>query len=158
MPRIDEKDRELLRILRENGRITLTELGKRLGLSPASVKNRLEKLERLGAIKGYSAVVESSFLDEFISALLNLRFGHFDENLRRDLRKVASFKNVEFLYIKSGDYQVILKATFRDMNDLKHFIGALKAMFGMNLRFIEANIIEEELKNCWIADEDASRL
>ncbi|WP_297498642.1 Lrp/AsnC family transcriptional regulator [Thermococcus sp.] len=151
MPRVDERDRELLRILRENGRITLTELGRRLGLSPASVKNRLEKLERLGAIKGYSGVVEPAFLGEFVSALLSLRFEHFDETLRVELRKVASLKNVEFLYVKSGDCQVIMKATFEDMENLRRFIESLRALFGRNLKFIEANLVEEELKDCWIA-------
>ncbi|WP_297509753.1 Lrp/AsnC family transcriptional regulator [Thermococcus sp.] len=157
MPRVDDKDRELLRILRENGRITLTELGKLLNLSPASVKNRLEKLERLGAIRGYSAVVDPAFLDEFISALLSLRFEHFDEALRIELRKVASLKNVEFLYVKTGDYQVIMKATFEDMDALRRFIERLKALFGRNLKFIEVNLIEEELKDCWVAYEEASR-
>ena len=158
MPGIDEKDREILRILRSNGRITLTELGKRVNLSPASVKARIEKLERLGAVKGYSAVIDPAFLGNFVRALVFLRFERFDEGLRPLVRDIAKLDNVEFLYVKTGDAQVLLKATFKDTEELRGFLGELKRKFGRNLKFIEANLVVEELKNCWLADEDASRL
>ncbi|WP_457742997.1 Lrp/AsnC family transcriptional regulator [Thermococcus sp.] len=158
MPGIDEKDREILRIIRENGRITLTELGKLVGLSPASVKNRVEKLKRLGAIKGYATVVDTAFLGHFVRALIELKFRHFDEGVRPYLKRVVGFDNVEFLYVKTGDYQVLIKASFRDTDELRVFLERLKAIFGRNLEFMEANLVVEELKNCWLADEDASRL
>lgn len=158
MPGIDERDREILRILRSNGRITLTELGKRVGLSPASVKNRLEKLERLGAIKGYSAVVEPSVMGHLITALIFIRLKEVDAYSRALLRELASLDNVEFVYIKTGDHNVLLKGEFRDMDELREFLKSLKKTFGVNALSIEANLVVEELKNCWLADEDASRL
>ncbi|MEO2152651.1 MAG: Lrp/AsnC family transcriptional regulator, partial [Thermococcus sp.] len=156
MPGIDEKDREILRILRSNGRITLTELGKRVNLSPASVKSRLEKLERLGAVKGYSAVIDPAFLGDFIRALVFLHFEHFDEGIRPMVKGLKYLDNVEFLYIKTGDSQVLIKATFKDIEELEDFLKSLKRKFGKSLKFIEANLVVEELKNCWLADEDAS--
>ena len=158
MPGIDEKDREILRILRSNGRITLTELGKCVGLSPASVKNRIEKLERLGAIKGYSAVVEPSFMGHLITALIFIRLKEVDAYSRALLRELASLDNVEFVYIKTGDHNVLIKGEFRDMDELREFLKSLKKTFGVNALSIEANLVVEELKNCWLADEDASRL
>jgi Lrp/AsnC family leucine-responsive transcriptional regulator len=157
MAGIDEKDKGILRTLRKEGRITLTELGKRVNLSPASVKSRLEKLKKLGAIRGYSAVIEPAFLDEFVTALIFLTFEQFDDRLRPGLRMVANLENVEFLYIKSGESQVMLKAVFRDTDELRTFIERIKAIFGKNLKFVETNLIEEELKNCWQANEEASR-
>lgn len=158
MPGIDERDREILRILRSNGRITLTELGKRVGLSPASVKNRIEKLERLGAIKGYSAVVEPSVMGHLITALIFIRLKEVDAYSRALLRELASLDNVEFVYIKTGDHNVLIKGEFRDMDELREFLKSLKKTFGVNALSIEANLVVEELKNCWLADEDASRL
>ncbi|WP_297065963.1 Lrp/AsnC family transcriptional regulator [Thermococcus sp.] len=158
MPGIDEKDREILRILRKNGRVTLTELGKRVNLSPASVKSRVEKLEKLGAIKGYSAIIDPSFLGNFVRALIFIRLKEVDPYTRSLLREVASLENVEFLYIKTGDRNVIIKAEFEDMEELRKFLGSLKKTFGINALTIEANLVVEELKGCWLADEDASRL
>ncbi|AMQ18005.1 Lrp/AsnC family transcriptional regulator [Thermococcus peptonophilus] len=150
MPGVDEKDREILRILRGEGRITLTELGKRVNLSPASVKNRLEKLERLGAIKGYSAVVDHAFLDEFVSAILELYFKEFDDSLRPYLSRLSTMENVEFLYVRTGESQVLMKVNVADTDELRRFIERLKAIFGVNLTFVEATLVLEELKNCWV--------
>ena len=158
MPGIDEKDRKILRILRKNGRVTLTELGKLVNLSPASVKSRVEKLEKLGAIKGYSAIIDPSFLENFVRALILMRLKEIDPYTRSLLKEVASLENVEFLYIKTGDYNVIIKAEFRDMEELRKFLENLKKTFGVNALTIEANLVVEELKDCWLADEDASRL
>ena len=158
MPGIDEKDRKILRILRKNGRVTLTELGKLVNLSPASVKSRVEKLEKLGAIKGYSAIIDPSFLENFVRALILMRLKEIDPYTRNLLKEVASLENVEFLYIKTGDYNVVIKAEFRDMEKLRKFLENLKKTFGVNALTIEANLVVEELKDCWLADEDASRL
>ncbi|WP_297468145.1 Lrp/AsnC family transcriptional regulator [Thermococcus sp.] len=158
MPGIDEKDRKILRILRKNGRVTLTELGNLVNLSPASVKSRVEKLEKLGVIKGYSAIIDPSFLENFVRALILMRLKEIDPYTRSLLKEVASLENVEFLYIKTGDYNVIIKAEFRDMEGLREFLGSLKKTFGVNALTIEANLVVEELKDCWLADEDAPRL
>lgn len=152
MAGVDEKDREILRILRKEGRITLTELGRRVGLSPASVKNRLDKLERLGAIKGYSAVVDHAFLDEFVSAILELHFKEFDDSLRPYLSRLSKMENIEFLYVRTGgESQVIMKVNVADTDELRRFIERLKAIFGLNLTFVEATLVLEELKNCWVS-------
>ena len=94
MPGIDEKDKEILRILRKEGRITLTELGKRVGLSPASVKSRLEKLERLGAIKGYPALIDPAFLGNFVTALIFISLKEIDPYATYSLRELAHLDNV----------------------------------------------------------------
>jgi len=151
MPGIDEKDREILRILREEGRITLTELGKRVGLSPASVRNRLSKLERLGAIRGYSAVVDPAFLDEYVSVFFELELAIDDHTVDPLLRKVVDMENVEALYRRSGDRQILIKAHFHDTDEIKAFAGELRRLFGRNLERVETTLIIDAFKECWIS-------
>lgn len=151
MPGVDEKDREILRILREEGRITLTELGRRVNLSPASVRNRLGKLERLGAVKGYSAVVDPAFLDEYVSVFFELTLAIDDHTVDPLLRKVAEMENVESLYRRSGGRQILIKAHFHDTDEVKAFAGRLKRLFGRNLERVEATLIIDAFKECWIS-------
>ncbi|WP_297521068.1 Lrp/AsnC family transcriptional regulator [Thermococcus sp.] len=151
MPGVDEKDREILRILREEGRITLTELGRRVNLSPASVRNRLDKLERLGAVKGYSAVVDPAFLDEYVSVFFELTLAIDDHTVDPLLRKVAEMENVESLYRRSGGRQILIKAHFHDTDEVKAFAGRLKRLFGRNLERVEATLIIDAFKECWIS-------
>ncbi len=157
MPGIDERDREILKILREEGRITLTELGKRVGLSPASVKNRVTKLERLGAIKGYSAVVDPAFLDEYVQAFFELKLAIDDRSIDGILREVAKFGNVQSLYRRSGERQILIKASFHDTNELKDFAGRLKRLFGRNLERIETTLIIDTFKENWVIDGRSTR-
>ncbi|ASJ09530.1 AsnC family transcriptional regulator [Thermococcus siculi] len=150
MPGVDEKDREILRILREEGRITLTELGKRVKLSPASVKNRIEKLEKLGAIRGYSALVNPTFLGEYVSVFFELKLAIDDHTVDPILRKIAGMENVEAVYRRSGDMQILVKAHFSDTEEVKAFAGRLKRLFGKNLERVEATLVIDEFKECWL--------
>jgi Lrp/AsnC family leucine-responsive transcriptional regulator len=150
MPGIDEKDREILRILRKEGRITLTELGKRLGLSPASVKNRLEKLERLGAIKGYSAVVDPAFLDRYVKVIFLLKLNVEGPEIDRILQRFSKEENVESIFRTSGRTQAAMIVEFRDMDGMKTFASRLKRALGNTLDYIEWSVIYDAPKECWI--------
>ncbi len=157
MPGVDEKDREILRILRSEGRITLTELGKRVKLSPASVKNRVEKLESLGAIRGYSTVVDPAFLGEYVSVFFELKLAIDDHTVDQILRKVAGMENVEAIYRRSGERQILVKAHFKDTDEVKAFAGKLKRLFGKNLERVEATLIIDTFKESWIGFERKPR-
>lgn len=152
MPGIDEKDREILQILREEGRITLTELGKRVNLSPASVRNRLDKLEGLGAIKGYSAVVDPAFLDRYVRVFMLLKLKVEGPDIDRILEKFALMDNVQALYRTTGRTQAMIIAEFGDMDEMKRFAARLKGALGSALDYIEWGAIYGSLKECWIKE------
>ncbi|NJE10673.1 Lrp/AsnC family transcriptional regulator [Thermococcus sp. MAR1] len=157
MPGIDEKDREILRILRKEGRITLTELGKRVGLSPASVKNRVEKLEKLGAIRGYSAIVDPAFLDEYVQAFFELKLAIDDHTVDPILRRIARLEEVQSLYRRSGERQILVRASFHDTDEVKAFAGRLKRFFGKNLERVEVTLIIDTFKENWVSSEGKRR-
>src|SRR5215469_7485962 len=58
--RMDAVDRKILAVLQEDGRLTVTELAARVGLSISPCHRRLRELERSGAIRGYRAVVDAA--------------------------------------------------------------------------------------------------
>jgi len=55
---MDQRDQEILSLLQENARISNSEIGRRLGLAPSAILERIRKLERQGTIHGYSARVD----------------------------------------------------------------------------------------------------
>src|SRR5438034_1973908 len=57
---MDAVDRKILAVLQEDGRLTITELAARVGLSVSPCHRRLRELERSGAIRGYRAVVDAA--------------------------------------------------------------------------------------------------
>jgi len=70
---VDATDRALLALLRADGRLPVAELARRVGLSPAPVGRRIERLERRGVITGYTAVVDDALLGQGLEALVELR-------------------------------------------------------------------------------------
>jgi len=59
---VDGIDQKILALLQEDGRLTLTELASRVGLSVSPCHRRLRELERNGVIRGYRAVVDAESL------------------------------------------------------------------------------------------------
>jgi Lrp/AsnC family transcriptional regulator, leucine-responsive regulatory protein len=70
---IDEIDRKLIGELQADGRLTLAELGRRIGLSPPAVADRLRRLERTGVITGYGVDVDPRALGYTLSAIMRIR-------------------------------------------------------------------------------------
>jgi len=70
---LDETNRRLLIELQDNARLTLAELGRRVGLSSPAVTERLQRLEQAGTILGYHAELDPRALGLALSAVIRIR-------------------------------------------------------------------------------------
>lgn len=69
---IDETDRAILEVLRRDARISMTEMGKRVHLTSQAVKTRLERLQELGVVQGYTVNVNCPVYGYKIHAIIKL--------------------------------------------------------------------------------------
>ncbi|AEC51487.1 hypothetical protein PNA2_0571 [Pyrococcus sp. NA2] len=152
MPGIDEIDEIIVRELRKNSRITLTELGKKVGLTASAVKNRIEKLEKLGVIKGYSAVIDHSFFGEFITAIIELELiDPESQDLHKMLVPILKMRNISDVYKKTGEFPLVIKGTFKDVEALNSFLRSLRGHYLKNLiRRVRISIVLENFKEAGI--------
>jgi Lrp/AsnC family transcriptional regulator, leucine-responsive regulatory protein len=70
---IDEIDRKIVAEIQADARLTLAELGRRVGLSAPAVTERLQRLERRGVIRGYHADLDPRGLGLALSAVVRIR-------------------------------------------------------------------------------------
>jgi Lrp/AsnC family leucine-responsive transcriptional regulator len=70
---LDATDRTLLTELQAEARLSLAELGRRVGLSPPAVADRLQRLERGGVITGYRAQVDPRALGYPLAVVIRIR-------------------------------------------------------------------------------------
>ena len=70
---MDEIDRRLLEALQCDARLTRSELGERVGLSPSAVADRVRRLEESGAILGYRAELDARSLGYEMAAIVRVR-------------------------------------------------------------------------------------
>jgi Lrp/AsnC family leucine-responsive transcriptional regulator len=120
-------DSGLLRELQEDARLSLAELGRRVGLSPPAVADRLERLEQAGAIKGYRADVDPRALGYELAIVLRIR------PAPRELKKVAELAQrtpeVVECHRITGDDCYLMKAHARDVEHLEELIDRF-AVYG----------------------------
>jgi Lrp/AsnC family leucine-responsive transcriptional regulator len=123
----DETDTTLLRELQEDARLSLAELGRRVGLSSPAVADRLERLEEAGVITGYSAEVDPRALGYELTMVLRIR------PAPRELKKVAELAKrtpeVVECHRITGDDCYLMKAHVRDVEHMEEVIDRF-AIYG----------------------------
>jgi Lrp/AsnC family transcriptional regulator, leucine-responsive regulatory protein len=116
----DDTDRRILEELQGDGRVSLAELGRRVGLSPPAVAERVQRLEREGVITGYHAQVDPRALGYTLAAVIRVRPAprqiHKVAELARDTPEVVECHRI------TGEDCFFMKATVRDVEHLEELI------------------------------------
>ena len=116
-----------MRELQEDARLSLAELGRRVGLSPPAVADRLERLEQDGVIIGYRAEVDPRALGYELAVVLRIR------PAPRELKKVAELAQrtpeVVECHRITGDDCYLMKAHVRDVDHMEEVIDRF-AIYG----------------------------
>ena len=138
---IDEVDVQLLRLLQQDGRITNADLAKAVGLSPPSVLQRVRALERIGFIKGYTAILDPERLGLRITAFAAISLSlHQDMPIERFRRSIQEIDEVLECYHVSGDYDFLLKIVVKDMRAyealIREKISRIRGIRQINSSFV----------------------
>ena len=117
-------DRNILRILQKDGRISYTELARQVGLSVTPCIDRVKRMERNGYILGYSAQVCSQKLDAALVVFVQIRLNHTSQKNFEELRRsVIDLENIQSCFLVSGNYDYLLKARVADMAAYRELLG-----------------------------------
>ena len=109
-------DRTILAELQCNGRLTVTELAARVGLSVSACHRRLRDLERMGTIRGYRAVVDPDALGLSFEALAFVTMRQEDrETLLSFEAGVAAIPEVIQAQRLFGDPDYLLRILTKDL-------------------------------------------
>ncbi|MEM2137287.1 MAG: Lrp/AsnC family transcriptional regulator [Candidatus Methanomethylicia archaeon] len=123
---IDYRDREILKILQENCRLSVKEIAGIVGSPITTVYSKIKKLEREGYLKRYTAVLDEGKLGFSTTAFILLSFSYEAGGKKLDQREVAreiaKIPEVQEVHIITGDWDMILKVKVRDVDELGRFI------------------------------------
>jgi Lrp/AsnC family leucine-responsive transcriptional regulator len=130
---VEDLDRQILRLLSRDGRMSYTDLAKATGLSTSAVHQRVRRLERRGVIKGYAAVVDTEAIGLPLTAFISvkpLEAGAPDDTPER----LADLAEVEACHSVAGDENYILKVRVASPGDLETLIGVIRSKAGVSTR------------------------
>jgi len=121
---LDRFDAGILAVLAEDGRISITELAKRIGLSKSPTQARLRRLEEQGVILGYRAMLNPIRLGLDHVAFVEVRLSDTREAaLRAFNMAVARVPEIEQAHMIAGNFDYLLKVRTRDMTAYRRFLG-----------------------------------
>ena len=113
---MDAIDRNILAVLQRDGRLSVTDLAARVGLSLSPCHRRLRELERTGVIRGYRAIVDSAAVGLTFEALVFVTMRQEDrETLLGFERAVAEIPNVLLAQRLFGDPDYLLRVVTADL-------------------------------------------
>lgn len=113
---MDIIDRKILALLQEDGRLTVTELSAKVGLSVSPCHRRLRELERSGTIRGYRAVVDPAAIGLAFQALVFVTMRQEDRDTLLGFEEaVARIPNVVQAQRLFGDPDYLLRIVTADL-------------------------------------------
>ena len=104
---LDPTDLSMIEILQQDGRVSVSELGRRVGLSQPAASERLKRLEERGVISGYRAVVDPAAVGLGMMAVIRLRTSH--EHIRPCLKQFSEMPEIIEILRLTGEDCFLLK-------------------------------------------------
>lgn len=140
---LDGTDAAILDVLIENGRVSLAELARRVGLSPPSVSERLKRLEEARVISGYSIDVDPAALGLPIAAWIRIR--PLPGELKRVVTILQGLPEVVECDRITGDDCFIAKAHVRSVEDLEALLDEVIPYAMTNTSIIQSSPVKRRL-------------
>ncbi len=117
MYELDEIDKRILSILKENSRISFSELARQFGLSDVAMRKRVEKLVEKGVIKRFTCDIDYSKVGKPISAFIFVKTRA--DRTEEVLNAIGKMSDIEYVYQVMGEFDIIVKVNVSSISSLK---------------------------------------
>lgn len=119
---IDNLDRRILQILQRDAKLTTKEIAAKLDLTTTPTHERIKRLERLGYIKNYVALVDRKKVDKALLAFCNVSLKeHSQKHLKQFDKQIRDFEEVLECFHITGIFDYLIKIVVKDMDAYHQF-------------------------------------
>ena len=112
---IDEKDRQIMRLLQEDAKTPAKKISRKIESPITTVYAKIKRMEKLGIIKQYRAILDSKKLDKGTTAFILTSFVYRPEGREKPLsqrdvaKQIAAFPEVQEVHIITGGWDILIK-------------------------------------------------
>ncbi len=122
--KLDRQDMKILKILSKDGRLTVTKLAERVGLSKSPCQMRLKRLLTDGYIRGFRAVLDPAKLGVEQVAFIEVKLTDTTEPALRAFNEaVRGVPEIEMCHMIAGAFDYLLKVRTKDMKNYREVLG-----------------------------------
>lgn len=125
----DALDRKLIALLQMNARMPTADIARRLGIARSTVHERIARLERTGAIAGYTAVLARPDTGTTVRALVMLAVEQ--QQMRETIRRLASFPEIRTCLTIAGEFDIFLVVEAPQLEDLDEALDEIAVVPGV---------------------------
>ena len=120
---MDSKDRQILKELQADGRLTNQELSERVNLSPSPCLRRLRLMEEQGVITGYTALVDQKAWGLPVTVFIRIKLErHGDDAVQAFERSISDMPQVMDCWLMTGRSDYLLRVIAADLDDYERFV------------------------------------
>jgi Lrp/AsnC family leucine-responsive transcriptional regulator len=130
---VEDTDRQILLLLAQDGRMSFTDLAKETGLSVSAVHQRVRRLEKRGAIKGFSAQLDPDEIGLPLTAFISIK--PIDPGAPDDApERLAHLDAIEACHSVAGEENYILKVRVATPSALEDLLKQIRSAANVNTR------------------------
>lgn len=124
MESLNKIDRNILRILQRDGRISYSELARQVGLTTTPCIERVRRLEKAGIIQDYVARLDAQQLGVNLVVFVQIRLSRTAQDIFNEFSQAAAkLEQVQECYLVSGNFDYLIKARVTNMAAYRKFLG-----------------------------------
>ncbi len=120
---VDALDLKIIEQLKKNSRLSYVDIGKQIGLSPSSVRERIQKLEETEVIKGYKLHLNNTKLGFGLEVFIMFKL--FSGKLMIFCNQLHDFPEISQIHRITGTHNIFMKVVLVDQLHLQKFIDRL---------------------------------
>lgn len=146
MGALDAIDRNILRLLRLDARISNAKLASEVGLSPSACLRRIKLMEQAGVIRGYTALVDTSQAEASIAVIINITLERqTEDHLDRFEAAVRKHPEIKECFLMTGGSDYLLRVEVANPGDFerihKDILSTMPGVLRIHSSFSIRNVL-----------------
>jgi Lrp/AsnC family leucine-responsive transcriptional regulator len=151
---LDAGDLKILRIIQENCSLAAREISDLTNIRVTTVFAKMKRMERLGIVSGYHAILNGSKLNAGTTAFVFISFAYKGEDKilsqRKVAKKIAEFPEVQEVHIISGEWDILTKVKAKDVDSVGKFVVDKLRLIGGIDRTLTSFVFESQKESTTI--------
>ncbi|MBZ9854003.1 Lrp/AsnC family transcriptional regulator [Mesorhizobium sp. CA13] len=126
---MDQLDEQLITLLRHDARRSISDLAMDVGVSRATVRSRMERLEKAGAIIGYTVILRADAVDQRVRGIMMVEIeGHAAD---RVIRALGGFSEVSTIHTTNGRWDLVIELGTQTLTEFDAVLRRIRLIPGI---------------------------